>query len=235
MQGLKDSIQRKSISTLPLGYFTKAKHLSSSEVAEKEEHPSDEPEPRSWISRFLRRPKPKKAGGFRKKFFKKSQPGGAQVTDLTKIFNEDFYKSQDQRISDDIADEELSPSPEDIPQQEEAKQIQREIKKKEDASSGSMWYMGQGSGYRGMGHAREFSESIFKDKQYRQRFAKHERDSKVSVPLPLQELIEEEVLAILKATLLSYQKKLGVNHPLTKQMEEQVDKIHLQLQGRGFI
>ncbi|XP_070622865.1 cation channel sperm-associated auxiliary subunit zeta isoform X1 [Erythrolamprus reginae] len=213
MQGLKDSIQRKSISTLPLGYFTKAKHLSSSEVAEKEEHPSDEPEPRSWISRFLRRPKPKKAGGFRKKFFKKSQPGGAQVTDLTKIFNEDFYKSQDQ----------------------EAKQIQREIKKKEDASSGSMWYMGQGSGYRGMGHAREFSESIFKDKQYRQRFAKHERDSKVSVPLPLQELIEEEVLAILKATLLSYQKKLGVNHPLTKQMEEQVDKIHLQLQGRGFI
>ncbi|KAM3825029.1 cation channel sperm-associated auxiliary subunit zeta [Vipera latastei] len=95
--------------------------------------------------------------------------------------------------------------------------------------------MGQGISHRHMGHSREFPESVFKDKGYKQKFAKHERDSKVAVPLPLQELMEEEVLAILKATLLDYQKKLGAHHPLTGEMEQEVDKLHLLLQGRGII
>ncbi|KAG8146779.1 hypothetical protein E2320_013878, partial [Naja naja] len=139
--------------------------------------------------------------------------------------------------SEDILDEDLPPSPEDMPQQseKELKQIQKEAKKQEDVSGSSLWHMGERTSPWQMGHSREFSESLFKDKNYKQKFGKHERDSKVAVPLPLQELMEEEVLTILKATLLSYQRKLGVNHPLTEQMEQQVDKLHLQLQGRGII
>ncbi|XP_058016460.1 uncharacterized protein LOC131186657 [Ahaetulla prasina] len=237
LQNLKGSIQKRNITSLPFGYFSKSKRLPSGVDAEKEEQPSEESEPRHWIPRFLKKSKPKRIASFRRKSLKKSQLGGDQVTELSKIFSEDFFKSQDGRGSEDIPEEDLPPSPEDIPQQneEELKQIQEVTKKQEDVPSSLLWPMGKRTSHREMGHSRDFPDSVFKDKAYKQKFAKHERESKVAVPLPLQELIEEEVLAILKATLLAYQKKLGVNHPLTEQMEEQVDKLHLQLQGRGVI
>ncbi|XP_048360129.1 uncharacterized protein LOC125436834 [Sphaerodactylus townsendi] len=74
-----------------------------------------------------------------------------------------------------------------------------------------------------------------REKRQKSTIMKHERDTKTSVPLPLQEVIEEEALEILKETLKDYQKHLGATHELTLQLEEKAEKLHLRLKGRGVI
>ncbi|KAM6435009.1 uncharacterized protein PHA67_000648 [Liasis olivaceus] len=247
LQKLKDMVQRRRISMIPFGYFSKlSKHLPSNVSGEKDEQTSKDGEPQDQLSRFMKIPT-SKISSFRRKSLKKSQLEGDQVTKLSKIFNEDLFRSQDTRSSEDNQEEDqLTSGAEDFAEQkeEEVKQGQEGAgQARQQCDSfysypgvpSSMWRMGQRASHWQMGHHREFPDSIFQEKTYKQRFAKHERDSKVAMPLPLQEMMEEEVLAILKATLLDYQKKLGVHHPLTEQMESHVNKLHLQLQGRGII
>ncbi|XP_042295496.1 uncharacterized protein LOC121915365 isoform X3 [Sceloporus undulatus] len=102
--------------------------------------------------------------------------------------------------------------------------------------SSSVWSMGQHITHWKTAHHRGYhADQLTQDKIYKCRLLKHERDTKAAVPLPLQEVIEEEVLAILKATLVDYQQKLGINNPLTIQMEEAVDRLHLQLCARSVV
>nr|XP_020657406.1 rRNA-processing protein EBP2-like [Pogona vitticeps] len=106
----------------------------------------------------------------------------------------------------------------------------------EPGVTSSVWSMGQRISHWRMAHNRvSQAEQNLQEKVYKQRLLKHERETKTTVPLPLQEKIEEEVLAILMDTYKDYQKKLGMHHPLTTQMEEQVDKIYLQLHARGVV
>ncbi|XP_053133178.1 neurofilament medium polypeptide-like isoform X2 [Hemicordylus capensis] len=99
----------------------------------------------------------------------------------------------------------------------------------------AVWNMGQRiSHWRGAHHRGYHIDQVTQDKDYKHRLMMHEREVKTVVPLPLQELIEEEVLAILESTLNDYQEKLGEHHALTFQLQEQVDKLYLRLQGRGI-
>ncbi|XP_034954754.1 uncharacterized protein LOC118076236 [Zootoca vivipara] len=100
----------------------------------------------------------------------------------------------------------------------------------------SVWSMGQKITHWKMAHQHGYHVSqLTQDKIYKQKLLKHERDTKISMPMPLQEVMEEEVFDILVETLFDYHNKLGPNHPLTIQMEHQVEQLHLQLQGRRVL
>ncbi|XP_077180352.1 cation channel sperm-associated auxiliary subunit zeta [Paroedura picta] len=102
--------------------------------------------------------------------------------------------------------------------------------------SSSIWSMGQKITHWRMANQRGYHiDQLTQDKVLKSTILKHERDTKIAVPLPLQEVIEEEALEILKDTLKAYQRHLGTNHHLTLQMEEQAEKLHLRLKGRGVI
>ncbi|XP_053223965.1 uncharacterized protein LOC128403311 [Podarcis raffonei] len=100
----------------------------------------------------------------------------------------------------------------------------------------SVWNMGQKISHWKMAHQHGYHVGqLTQDKIYKQRLLKHERDTKIAMPMPLQEVMEEEVFDILVETLFDYHKKLGSEHPLTIQMEQQVEHLHLQLQGRRVL
>ncbi|KAL8184228.1 UNVERIFIED_CONTAM: hypothetical protein K2H54_010305 [Gekko kuhli] len=99
-----------------------------------------------------------------------------------------------------------------------------------------VWNMGQRVSQWKQAHQRGYHiDQLTQDKTLKSTILKHERDTKAAVPLPLQEVIEEEVLEILKETLKDYRKYLGADHNLTLQLEEQAEKLHLRLKGRGVI
>ncbi|XP_025043823.2 cation channel sperm-associated auxiliary subunit zeta isoform X1 [Pelodiscus sinensis] len=100
--------------------------------------------------------------------------------------------------------------------------------------SSSIWTMGNRISHWRLAHQRGYHlDQLTQDKSYRHRVRKHERDCKAAVPLPLLELMEEEVLAILTETLKDYRQHLGARHPLTHQMEQRMEQLRQELRARN--
>ncbi|XP_074861642.1 cation channel sperm-associated auxiliary subunit zeta isoform X2 [Carettochelys insculpta] len=98
----------------------------------------------------------------------------------------------------------------------------------------SAWTMGNRITHWRLAHQRGYHlDQLTQDKTYRRRVRKHENNCKAAVPLPLLELMEEEVLAILTETLKDYRRRLGARHPLTHQMEQRMQQLRQQLEARS--
>ncbi|CAI5798147.1 Hypothetical predicted protein [Podarcis lilfordi] len=164
---------------------------------------------------------------------------------LTRILSQDL--SEDEEEKDESKKPDLhSSSSKTVPFETSSEEKRKAEAAAEDSTQkgeslsstvgSSVWNMGQKISHWKMAHQHGYHVGqLTQDKIYKQRLLKHERDTKISMPMPLQEVMEEEVFDILLETLFDYHKKLGSEHPLTIQMEQHVEHLHLQLQGRRVL